>query len=345
MRLAGRLKLGFYPLPPAEAERLRACLDCPHPFSALDPCVGDGAAFSRLLDDKPALAYGIELDADRFQQAKGRGVQVVHSSAFDVRCAQDSFSLLYLNPPYDFEAGESGNRRLERIFLEHTFRWLKPKGVLVLVVGRKQLAVCAQILAEHFGEIRVYSLREPECVRFDQIAVLALRRGRFAADDRTVLSARSALEAIATGEFVPILGDRGDARYIVPASPAALLRSVALPLDEIEDLLPRSAAYRQVARLLAPQSKSLGGRPLTPLHGGHVSLLATAGMLNGIFGAGEERHMAHWRSLKCIDRWQECAPDGATLDHQRERFSHELTLVYADGRTRTLTHEQDKEEM
>src|SRR5215475_6778657 len=82
------------------------------------------------------------------------------------------------------------------------------------------------------------------------------------------------------------------------------------------------------------------GRPLTPLHGGHVGLLCTAGMLNGVFGEGENRHIAHWRSVKFTDHWEEEEEDGTRVLHDRERFSHELTLVFANGRTQILTHEK-----
>jgi hypothetical protein len=40
MRLAGRERLGFYPLPIAEAKRIRKFLRFPEqPCSALDPCI------------------------------------------------------------------------------------------------------------------------------------------------------------------------------------------------------------------------------------------------------------------------------------------------------------------
>jgi len=34
-------------------------------------------------------------------------------------------------------------------------------------------------------------------------------------------------------------------------------------------------------------------------------LLCTAGMLNGIFGEGEMRHIAHWQSVKLVDKSEE----------------------------------------
>ena len=167
MRLAGRLKLGFYPLPTQEAARIRFHLQYPDEFAALDPCVGDGVAFTRILDGAKAFAHGIEIDAFRAEEASKLGVRVVHASAIDIRCPAESLSLLYLNPPYDFEVGQQENKRLEAVFLEHTYRWLKVKGVLVFVLPRKQLSVCARLLAEQFVGLRIYSLTESESLKYD----------------------------------------------------------------------------------------------------------------------------------------------------------------------------------
>jgi hypothetical protein len=56
------------------------------------------------------------------------GIETLHASTMDVRRPADGVSLLYLNPPYDWEAGENNNQRLETVFMEHTYRWLKPGG-------------------------------------------------------------------------------------------------------------------------------------------------------------------------------------------------------------------------
>lgn len=108
-----------------------------------------------------------------------------------------------------------------------------------------------------------------------------------------------------------------------------------LPLDEIEDLLPKSAAYRQASSVLFAQQSDVSSRPLTPLHGGHVGLLCTAGMLNGIFGEGETRHISHWQSVKLVDKSEE-EEDGKTIIREKERFSNELTLVFCTGEIATL---------
>ena len=341
MRPHAKTKLGFYPLPVVEASRLRDFLRFPLQFSALDPCVGDGVAFTELLVTAHPRRYGIEVDAYRAEQARARGIDTVQADLMEVKCPPESLSLIYLNPPYDFEAGKTNNQRLEAVFLEHVYRWLKPSGVLVFVIPQRYLAACARLLSEHFAEIRVFRLADPECVKYEQIVVFALRRKRGAhvSDEEMVRSMRY-LEGLADNAELPFMPEAEDACYPVPSSEPVVLTQVGIPIDQLEDLLLSSSAYRQISRLLLREQGTVRGRPLTPLHGGHVGLLCTAGMLNGVFGEGSDRHIAHWRSLKFVDHWEEGDEDGAKILHDRERFSHELTLLFADGRTQILTHEK-----
>lgn len=341
MRLHGKTKLGFFPLPAAEATRLKNCLAFASEFSALDPCVGDGVAFCHLLQGVTAYRYGVEIDANRAEQAKALGIETLQANAMDVRCPAEAVSLLYLNPPYDWECGEGNNQRLEFVFLEHSYRWLKAGGVLVFVIPQLRLAKCARLLSEHFTDLRVFRLTEPACLEYNQIVVLGTRRKRHSkVSDAVLLDGVRYLEALATKSELEPLGDHPEIQYEVPASEPVVLTHVGIPLDEVEDLLLESAAYRQVGRVLLPKLNGVTGRPLTPLHGGHVGLLCTAGMLNGVFGEGDARHIAHWRSVKFTDHWEEEEEDRTKILHDRERFSHELTLVFANGKTQILTHEK-----
>jgi hypothetical protein len=268
-------------------------------------------------------------------------IETLQANAMDVRCPAETLSLLYLNPLYDWEAGPSNNQRLESVFLEHTYRWLNPGGVLLFVIPQSRLAKCARLLGEQFQDLRVFRLTEPACVQYKQIVVFGTRRKRHSRlTDAALLDAVRWLEGLATKPDLEFLGESPDFRCEVPASGPLILTNVGIPLDEIEDLLFESAAYRQASRMLLPKQRDVRGRPLTPLHGGHVGLLCTAGMLNGVFGEGENRHIAHWRSVKFTDHWEEQEEDGTRILHDRERFSHELTLVFANGDTKLLTHEK-----
>ena len=179
MRFVGKSRLGFYPLPLSEAQRIRRFLQFPvTPSSALDPCVGDGVAFEAITNDAQVLRYGIELDSYRAEQSKQRIQNVIQGNALEVQCVVECFGLLYLNPPYDWTLGPAESRRTEPTFLSHTYRWLKPGGVLVFVIPGERLAECSHILASHFRDVRVYRLEAPESVRYKQVVVIGARRSR-----------------------------------------------------------------------------------------------------------------------------------------------------------------------
>ena len=151
MRNQGKLRLGYFPLPLAEARRIRACLSYPaSPVTAIDPCIGGGAAFLAITGEACARRYGIELDAYRAEQAAAVVDQVIHGDCLEVHCLVESFGLAFLNPPYDWTMGQGRSERTERVFLAHTYRWLKTAGVLVLVVPAAHVRECGEILASQF---------------------------------------------------------------------------------------------------------------------------------------------------------------------------------------------------
>ena len=340
MRFVGKNKMGFYPLPMSETLRIRRFLFFPDSSSAIDPCVGDGIAFEAITSDAEVLRYGIELDAYRAEQARQRIPNIVQGNTLEVQCPVECFGLLYFNPPYDWALGPADSRRTEQAFLSHTYRWLKAGGVLVFVIPGDRLAECSQILSAQFRDVRVYRLGDPACVRYKQVVVLAVRRNRRERQrlqDSDITRARLQYASFARNpETLLVLPSDPDTRYSVPESGPVQLIYRGLPLDEIEDLLPRSAAYRQAGRILFAEPANISGRPLTPLHSGHIGLLAVSGMLNGIFGAGEERHLATWQSVKAVSCSTEEEDNGTIIQREKEYFTNELTLVFANGKTAIL---------
>lgn len=339
MRNVARIKLGYYPLPPAEGVRLRRLLRFhDEAASVLDPCVGTGAALLELTQGANVERYGVELDAERAHCANESGIRTVHGNLFDVQSKSNGFSFLYLNPPYDSEVAAFGNKRMEFLFLQRTFRWLIPGGVLLMVVPHGQLQDCVNLLAEAFSHFQVFRLADPESERFDQVALMAVRTRVNGADYEN--NREQLIAAIWKGSLPVLTG--GEPPYDVPASRPAELVYRGLPLDELEDMVLSSAAWNKTRSFLLPKEESSVGRPITPLHGGHVGLLCTAGLLNGVFGSGQDRHVARWRTVKYVTTFEEKI-EGFTEVHKRERFSNELALVYEDGRTLVLTDEKKKE--
>jgi SAM-dependent methyltransferase len=341
LRFEGKSRLGFFPLPFSEGQGIRKFLSFPgEPSSALDPCVGDGVAFDAITSGAEVLRYGIELDAYRAEQARQRIPNVIQGNTLEVHCAVECFGLIYLNPPYDWALGPADSRRTEQAFLSHTYRWLKPGGILLFVIPGERFAECSQILASYFRDVRVFRLEAPECVRYKQVVLFGVRRNRRERErltDSDITRARLYYASLARNPLqIPVLPSQPESRYDVPVSGPAQLVYRGLPLDLIEDVLPQSSAYRQAGRILLAEPVSATGRPLTPLHAGHVGLLACSGLLNGIFGSGNERHISCWQAVKVVDKTEEEDDQGVLTVREKERFSNELMIVYSTGQVAIL---------
>lgn len=345
MRTQARLKLGYYPLAQAEAVRIRKHLQfSADPTSVLDPCAGTGAALRALTDGSAARQHGVELDSYRAEEARKVLDEVIQGNVFDAHAPVESFSMVYLNPPYDFEIGEGKNQRMERLFLEHVGRWVRPGGVLVMVIPFDRIYDCRAILTTQYKDKAIYRLTESEAVAYKQAVVFGVRRTRQERDrmnDHSVHQGNWKLNELTRRyEQIPALSDPPERTYPIPPGPPAHLEYRGLPLDTIEDLLDSSPAWRQAQRITHAPKTEFSGRPLTPLHKGHVGLLCTSGLLNGVFGSGSERHVAHWESVKVVDRVEEDGEDGnTTVIREKERFSQRLTLLYQDGRIALLSEQ------
>jgi Uncharacterised methyltransferase family (DUF6094) len=252
MRNVARLKMGYYPLPEAEGEKLRSLLSFAGLASVIDPCVGQGTALGLVTSDAPVRRYGIELDAERARIASSKGIETIQGNTFDAIAKPESFSLLYLNPPYDSEIGTTGNQRMEAVFLEHTHRWLQMEGVLILVIPFERLHDCVGILSSHFGKLGVFRMTDPDSVQYRQIAVIGLRRE---VRGSAIENNKRQLHSIGLyGNFLQLaeLHPGACSPYSVPPSGEAMLNYRGLPYDLLEDLLPQSGAWKQVTSMLMP---------------------------------------------------------------------------------------------
>lgn len=102
MRLAGKIKMGYYRTPDDVVDRIKSFFSFPEvSANILDPCCGEGLALQRLCQGTNSNSYGIELDKHRADEAKGRLEEVLKCGYEQTRISNGVFSILYLNPPYD----------------------------------------------------------------------------------------------------------------------------------------------------------------------------------------------------------------------------------------------------
>src|SRR6202040_289090 len=87
-----------------------------------------------------------ELDDGRAEQVKA-ALPEAHvlspASFFGCRASCNSFSFIWLNPPFD---DSYGGHRVEDLFLLTATEWLMPRGVMALV--------CPEDVADEYSEVR-----------------------------------------------------------------------------------------------------------------------------------------------------------------------------------------------
>lgn len=214
-----------------------------------------------------------------------------------------------------------------------------------MIIPFNQIYECRGVLTPHFRDKAIYRLTDPESVRYKQAVVFGVRRTRQERDRLTDFSSQQGnvklRDLTRNYSDIPSLPDIADRVFVLPASEAARLEYRGLPLDTIEDMLAKSPAWLQARRVTHAEQVAFSGRPLTPLHAGHVALCAVSGLLNGCFGEGTDRHVAFWEAVKVSDKTEE-GEKGEILIREKERFSQRLTLLYTNGRFALLS-EKGKE--
>jgi Uncharacterised methyltransferase family (DUF6094) len=179
---------GFFPTP----TELLPCLTSLIRFAPLeydrhilvDPCAGNAAAIAAIrhhcfADPKhDASIYAIEIEDQRARAQKAHLLPSdlgLHCDAFHVDIRADpGASLLFLNPPYDFDRVHG---RLEQRFLERWTSALIPsEGVLVFIVPHYALSASARFLSEHYMDVRAWRFPASHFDAFRQCVVVGRRR-------------------------------------------------------------------------------------------------------------------------------------------------------------------------
>lgn len=275
MRLAAQTKGGYYPAHEAAVAYAASFLRAPSqgPFTILDPCAGEGQAlrqFQTLLGCPPSQTFAIELDDSRANEMRTNlfGINLLApADFFGCRATCNSFSFIWLNPPFDHSYG---GYRVEERFLWQATEWLMPGGVMALV--------CPEDVFSEYSEARRHFMIYyenctitpfPEQHRpFNEVVVLGHKRRRPVVEDAS--NRRRAWESDqAPFGFI----------YHLPTSVGPKVFEKVEPTEsEVQQMFATSPLR---ARLTSPTTVPLPAPPL-PLGIGHVALLLASGHLNGI---------------------------------------------------------------
>ena len=154
MRLAGQAQLGYFPTPETQLPLIASWLSLAGGeldlVRALDPCAGEGRALAYLAEHLygSVTTYGIELSPQRAEEA-GKLLDYVLNTAFENAVLTDeTFSLVFTNPPYDGETMTGGGERMEYTFLTASTKLLVRGGVLVYIIPETRVS---EKIARHYG--------------------------------------------------------------------------------------------------------------------------------------------------------------------------------------------------
>jgi predicted RNA methylase len=317
MRLEAQAKAGFYPTPSKVVDIIKTWIGekTPGPRRLLDPCCGTGDPAAQIATAAGCDAYGVEINTDRAKAAKNLLSKVVAGNLFSVRARPGAFSILYLNPPYDFDA-EDG--RTELSFLKHTLPYLTPRGLLLFVVPQKRITPrIARVLSAYLEDLKVRRFPADEFQAFGQIVIAGFKKAR-AEIDGEVLASLTQIQSMDLPEI-----HRKEFSFTVPAvGRDFFIRSSEFGPDELAEELKESSLWKEPALGLLEEDGQTrpASQPLMPPRKAHLAMLIAAGLINNqILEANGKRLLIKGTSKKVIDRFEEETEKGIKIT-ERERI-------------------------
>ncbi len=284
-RIASQAKMGYYPTPPPVVEHVKSALSLsgPGPFRFLDTCCGEGEALNLLAAGlgPEVETYGVELDETRLKKSTQKLHHVVWGDALmELRVSAKAFSLLWLNPPYDWDSGDGG--RLEARFLEAHLRYLAPKGWLVFIIPLQTLKSVREPLAR-LRNLQIYAFPKPEYDVFKQVVVIGQTQATSQRSEQlTGLSEFAWLSATDVWERLPKTSEMPAGSMVLPPAPEGRVRfsTERADMEKEAELVNRSPLWKDLEVLTA--AKALHNvRPLAQLRQGHLAMLLAGGLMNG----------------------------------------------------------------
>ena len=343
MRLAAQMKMGYYPTPPTVTDLIAGILVPPAkgPVRIIDPCAGEGTALTRIGERLDAETFGIELDRTRARIAADNLTRCLSTDYAAAYVSASAFSLLYLNPPYDWAVRNdevTASERYERMFLRSTVRLLIPGGVLVYLIPQARIdRTIAKVLALRFRNIRVYRFPEQEFVRFKQIVVIGVLKEK-ASEDLEQADYLTAVGKLAVDvDFL----DRADCHYRVPPSPpksGLVFRTSQIDSEALEAEIARHGLNGRIGQMVKPLGLSERIRPIMPPRKGHLAQLLACGMINGVVfdKDGQNPLLVKGVTRKEVDTRIEHEEDKERII-ETDRIVIAINAIDAEGRFFTLT--------
>lgn len=306
--LGNKLKSGFFAFPERQGNYLSQLLYQEGETAAwLDPTCGEGKILDQLARKSQSEAcqintYGVELDKGRYELAETALSNVVNAPIESMVISNDSFSLVFLNPPYDWSIkgmDDKGNaERKEYTELQRNTRYIKPGGILIYVIPSYRFAdkSISRFLASHFEESTVMRFTDEDYFDFRQCIFIGRRK-----NSKIKKTNRAEMEFYLNMDDedfimsnVPPMDDFISERvWSIPEGSLDIktFYSKIETKDKYYDGILKSSGFEAYINRTKPRVLETGGDPVLPINQGQMALLLASGAINGLLGSGESLHL------------------------------------------------------
>jgi len=288
MRLAAQAKMGYYPTPEKVTKIILTYLKRERPglIRVLDPCAGEGTALSVVGNHLQAKTYGIEMDIERGETAKNVLTRCLVTDYQNTTITKKSFSLLWLNPPYDWSAKDEElhtSQRMERTFLRDCIPYLCPGGVLVYLIPQRRVdGHIARMLSYRFEQLCIFRFPKEEYRVFKQVGILGRQKKTPGKDDEVT----QYLKDCGRGQaLIPHLPGAPQVIYEVPVTPSRSRFSfVSKTIDpkELAEEIRAHGLFERFREMTTPLRMTERIRPVMRLNYGHLVQFIAGGSMNGV---------------------------------------------------------------
>ena len=288
MRLHAQARMGFYPTPDKVTPIIARYINRKEEglIRVLDPCAGEGAAINLISGHLEGYSYGIEIDLERGEKAKRNITKCLVTDYQNTRISRHSFSLLWLNPPYDWAARDDEiekSERYERTFLRDCVSYLCKGGILVYLIPQKRLdGHIARMLSYRFENIKIFRFPEEEYQSFKQVVIFGVLKKRPDKDDSTADYLKKCGKSETGVIYLP---NQPSFIYQVPAlisKAKFIFRSKDINKEELAEEIQEHGLFEQFRERTTPLMMGEKIRPVMPLRHGHLAQILACGLMNGV---------------------------------------------------------------
>ncbi|MBT3368666.1 MAG: class I SAM-dependent methyltransferase, partial [Nitrospina sp.] len=204
------------------------------------------------------------------------------------------FSLLWLNPPYDWSArgGEiEKSERFERIFLRDCIPYLSIGGILVYLIPQRRLdGHIARMLSYRFERLNIFRFPEEEYGAFKQLVIFGVLKRKPEKDDDVAMYLKNCgLQKV----ILPYLPEDPQDIYEVPVSPSKarfIFMSKTIDPEELSEEIIKYGLFEQFGEMTTPLQMVEKIRPIMQLRYGHLAQILACGFMNGVVWDQDRRN-------------------------------------------------------